>query len=231
MKRLTAICLVLMAIFSMMPHSARADVSLSTMVLVNKENRLPQDYVPEDLVPCDVPFIGADSSRQQMRREAAEALKTMFDGAKEDGIEFLAISGYRSYWTQNELYQTGLALRGYDHVSIYVAQPGCSEHQTGLAMDLGVQGYTDLTERFAETDAYKWLKKHAHEYGFIIRYPKGGTPETGYAFEPWHVRYLGEAAKDVYKSGKTFESWYEDQLKGIQLKTEYVYLSAQVEEG
>ena len=232
MKRLTALILALLGLIAPTISPARADVSPSVMILVNKENSLPSDYVPDDLVQCDVKFTsGVDYSRRQMRREAAEALKELFDGAAEAGIELLGVSGYRSYWTQNELYQTGLSLRGYDHVSIYVAKPGCSEHQTGLAMDLGVSGCRDLTERFADTDAYKWLRKHAHEYGFIIRYPRGGTAETGYAFEPWHVRYIGDAAADVYKSGKTFEAWYEEKLRGTTLKTEYVLLPAQVEEG
>ena len=210
--------------------AARADVSLSTMILVNKENPLPSDYVPEDLTVCNVRFAGGvEYSRKQMRREAAEALERMFDAAEEDGIELLGVSGYRSYWTQNELYQAGLARSGPEHVALYIAPPGCSEHQTGLAMDVGVAGCTDLTERFAQTDAYRWLRRHAHEYGFIVRYPRGRTNETGYAFEPWHVRYLGEASKDVWRSGLTLERWYAHQLDGTTLHQDFMFLSAQVE--
>ena len=75
----------------------------------------------------------------------------------------------------------------------------------------------DLTERFADTDAYAWLTEHAHEYGFIIRYTKEGVNETGYAFEPWHVRYLGEQATDVWESGLTLEAWYRQKLAGSHL--------------
>ncbi|MBR0462972.1 MAG: M15 family metallopeptidase [Clostridia bacterium] len=210
---------------------ASAEVSSSTLILVNKENALPSNYTPDDLVTCDVPFApGVIESRKLMRREAAEALAAMFEAASKDGFELLGISGFRSYQTQRELYQAGLERNGLEHVTMYVAQAGRSEHQTGLAMDLGIEGYTDLTEDFAETDAYVWLTKHAHEYGFIIRYTKKGVRETGYAFEPWHMRYLGvETATDVWKSGLTLEAWYRQQLKGTTLKAQYAFLSTQVD--
>ena len=215
MRRFLAVLLMLAAL---LPAAARADVYESTMILVNKQNTLPSDYEPSDLVRPDVAYAdGVIESRKQMRAEAAHALEKMFAAAQEDNIALLAISGYRSYWTQRDIYQRRLAEAGEEHVSMYVAKPGRSEHQTGLAMDLGVEGYTDLTERFADTDAYRWLTEHAHEYGFIIRYPKDGTSETGYAFEPWHVRYLGEQAEDVWAGGLTFEAWYRQKLSGSHL--------------
>ena len=202
----------------LLPVLARADVYESTMILVNKQNSLPSDYVPSDLSYPDVRYAeGVPESRKQMRAEAARALEDMFAAAEKEGIELLGVSGYRSYWTQHDIYQTRLQEAGEAHVSVYVAQPGKSEHQTGLAMDLGVAGCTDLTERFADTDAYRWLTEHAHEYGFIIRYPKDGVQETGYAFEPWHVRYLGAQAANVRASGLTLEAWYRRKLAGSRL--------------
>ncbi|MBO4298567.1 MAG: M15 family metallopeptidase [Clostridia bacterium] len=201
-----------------LPAAAQAKVYESTMILVNKQNSLPSDYVPGDLSRPNVTYApGVPESRKQMREEAARALEAMFSAALEDGIGFMAISGYRSYWTQHDIYYTRLKEAGEAHVSLYVAQPGKSEHQTGLAMDLGIEGYLDLSERFADTDAYRWLSEHAHEYGFIIRYPQDGVEETGYAFEPWHVRYLGVQAADVWASGLTLEAWYRQKLAASHL--------------
>ena len=215
MRRFLAALLLLALLAS---AAAQADVYESTMILVNKQHSLPSDYEPSDLSRPKVAYAqGVPESRKQMREPAARALEAMFSAALEDGVTLLAVSGYRSYWTQRDIYQTRLQEAGEAHVALYVAQPGKSEHQTGLAMDLGIEGCDDLTERFADTDAYRWLTEHAHEYGFIIRYPKDGTEETGYAFEPWHVRYLGEQATDVWASGLTLEAWYRQRLEGCHL--------------
>ncbi len=222
MRRLLA-ALLLLALLA--PAAARADVYESIMILVNKQNPLPSDYVPSDLSRPKVAYAeGIAESRKQMREPAARALEKMFDAALKDGIALLAVSGYRSYWTQRDIYQTRLEEAGEAHVALYVAQPGKSEHQTGLAMDLGIEGCDDLTERFADTDAYRWLTEHAHEFGFIIRYPKDATEETGYAFEPWHVRYLGEYAEEVWRSGLTLEAWYRQKLDGGHLLRERRFL-------
>lgn len=214
MKHRACLTLILMLLISLAGlQSASAGVIESYAILVNKNSALPSDYEPSDLTRPDVKYApGVAESRKQMRADAAHALEELFKAAADDGIELLAISGYRSYWTQNDLYNRRLNETSLEYVSIYVAKPGQSEHQTGLAMDLGCAGYTDLTERFAETPAYAWLSEHAHEYGFIIRYPKDGTAETGYAYEPWHIRYLGDLAEDVYESGLTLESWYAQRL-------------------
>ena len=208
---------MLLLVLLMIPSGAMArQVYESNMILVNKEWGLPYDYVPSDLTPVDVPFAeGVVESRKQMRAEAAKALEEMFAAAAEDGIELLGVSGYRSYYTQKNIYEKRLEEMGQKHVDKYNAKPGHSEHQTGLAMDLGCPGCVDLTERFAKTDAYKWLVKNAHLYGFIIRYPKDGQKETGYAFEPWHVRYVGDEAAAIKESGLTMEVYVELKLKTV----------------
>lgn len=216
--------LALMLLFWMtllIPGQALADVVYeSDMILVNKEYSLPSDYVPSDLSYPDVAYApGVAESKKQMREDAARALEKMFAAALEDDIELLAISGYRSYWTQRTIYERRLKEMGEEHVSKYNAQPGHSEHQTGLAMDLGCPGYTDLMEDFAETDAYHWLQQHAHEYGFIIRYTKYGEEETGYAFEPWHVRYVGDEASAVWESGLTLEVYIERKLSSVSFSS------------
>ena len=219
------VCLMLVLLLMLMLcEGASANVIESYAILVNKNSALPSDYVPSDLVRPDVAYApGVVESRKQMRSDAAHALEELFKAAADDGIELLAISGYRSYWTQNDIYNRRLSETSLDYVSLYVAKPGQSEHQTGLAMDLGCEGYTDLTERFAETPAYAWLSEHAHEYGFIIRYPKDGTDETGYAYEPWHIRYLGDIAEDVYESGLTLEAWYAEKLSQSKPLTSFEF--------
>ncbi|MBQ2956710.1 MAG: M15 family metallopeptidase [Clostridia bacterium] len=205
--------LMLLTVFG--PAQAQADVVYeSDMILVNKVYGLPWDYEPSDLTEANVAFAeGVVQSRKLMRADAALALEDMFEAALEDGIELLGVSGYRSYYTQKTIYERRLEEMGEKHVSRYNAKPGHSEHQTGLAMDVGCPGYTDLTERFAKTDAYKWLRENAHLYGFIIRYTKDGEEETGYAFEPWHVRYVGDEATAIWESGLTMEAYVERKLR------------------
>lgn len=223
MKHRACLMLIFLLMLTLL-ESASAEVIESYAILVNKTSALPSDYEPSDLTRPDVKYApGVAESRKQMRPAAARALEELFKAAADDGIELLAISGYRSYWTQNDLYKRRLKETSLEYVSVYVAKPGQSEHQTGLAMDLGCTGYTDLTERFAETPAYAWLSEHAHEYGFIIRYPKDGTAETGYAYEPWHIRYLGDLAEDVYESGLTLEAWYARRLGGSRQLQSYEF--------
>lgn len=216
MKRRLTMLLLLVLLLLLPAQAFAAEVYESNMILVNKQYGLPKDYVPSDLTPANVTFAeGVAESKKQMRAEAAKALEDMFNAAKEDGIELLAISGYRSYYTQKNIYEKRLEEMGEKHVSRYNAKPGYSEHQTGLAMDVGIEGYTDLTERFADTDAYRWLKANAHLYGFIIRYPEEGEKETGYAFEPWHVRFVGEEAAAIKESGLTMEAYVKYKLRKI----------------
>ena len=191
MKHRACLMLIFLLMLTLL-ESASAEVIESYAILVNKTSALPSDYEPSDLTRPDVKYApGVAESRKQMRPAAARALEELFKAAADDGIELLAISGYRSYWTQNDLYKRRLSETSLEYVSVYVAKPGQSEHQTGLAMDLGCTGYTDLTERFAETPAYAWLSEHAHEYGFIIRYPKDKEDITGIKYESWHLRYVG----------------------------------------
>lgn len=221
MRRRMLMITALMLLMLLLSTAAQAEVYESSMILVNKKWSLPKDYVPSDLTKVDIPFAeGVVESRKQMRAEAAEALEEMFAAALEDGIELIGVSGYRSYYHQKTIYERRLAEMGPEHVAKYNAKPGHSEHQTGLAMDVGCPGCVDLEECFAETDAYKWLRKNAHLYGFIIRYPKGGEKETGYAFEPWHVRYVGDEAAAIKESGLTLEVYVELKLKSIDFSAE-----------
>ncbi|WP_277630920.1 M15 family metallopeptidase, partial [Atopococcus tabaci] len=179
---------------------------------------LEEDYAPEDLVTVEVPTVLEDPEIKQMRKEAADALKDMFDAAEKDGITLFARSGYRSYQTQVSLFQNYVSNHGEEAASKYSARPGQSEHQTGLAMDVTSESVNyQLTEEFGNTPEGEWVRENAHRYGFIIRYPKGKEAITGYIFEPWHLRYLGsELAADVHESGLTYEEYLAE--KGLDIE-------------
>lgn len=180
-------------------------------VVVNKQRALPKTHRPSDLVRPNVRFSFGDKKVENalLRKEAAKALEKMFQSAEAEDIVLYARSGFRSYETQSWLFDQEINNYGYEKAVLYVARPGTSEHQTGLAMDITAKSVNlQLTEKFEKTTEGKWLASHAHEYGFILRYPKGKTDITGYAFEPWHFRYVGvELATEVYKSGLTLEQY------------------------
>ncbi|KMJ57297.1 hypothetical protein AB685_18030 [Bacillus sp. LL01] len=183
-------------------------------VMVNKFWSLPEGYRPGDLIKPNVPFSFGDenSDRSKLRAEAAESLEVMFNVAKGEGIELYARSGFRSYETQAAIFKNEVATFGYEQAVLYVALPGTSEHQTGLAMDITAKSVgLELVEKFEGTAEGKWLAENAHHYGFILRYPKGQTNITGYAFEPWHFRYVGvEIAGEIYAKGITLEEYLVD---------------------
>ena len=188
-----------------MPHQDPTD----TLILVNKYNRAPS--VPVTLVKPDVPPTReALSENIYMQPEAAKALEALFAGARADGVTLYATSGFRSYSTQKAIFERKLEAMSEKAANASVAKPGYSEHQTGLAMD--VEGHSSLgsglVEDFGETPEGIWLAQHCHEYGFIIRYPKGKTEITGYIYEPWHIRYVGqEAAAEITALDVTFEEY------------------------
>ncbi|MDT3414708.1 MULTISPECIES: D-alanyl-D-alanine carboxypeptidase family protein [Brevibacillus] len=183
------------------------------VVVVNKERALPADYVPPRLVEPNVPFtFSGKAEKRLLREEAARALEELFAKAKQDGIQLYGVSGYRSYQTQKGLFEGYVKTQGAEHANRYSAQPGKSEHQTGLAIDVaGTDPSTLLEEPFADTREGKWLAEHCAEFGFIIRYLKGKEEITGYAYEPWHIRYVGkEVAKEIMSSGVTLEEYFQD---------------------
>lgn len=174
--------------------------------LVNKNNSMPSNYVPADLVNVDL----LSTRTTQLRAEAAKHLGDLFKGANDRGLNLYCLSGYRSYATQASIYQSHVDSYGLAAAELVSARPGMSEHQLGLAMDVtSVSAGFDLVESFADTAEGQFVKNNAHHYGFIIRYPKDKTHITGYAYEPWHLRYLGlEVAQTIYESGKTMEEFY-----------------------
>ncbi|MDQ0494513.1 M15 family metallopeptidase [Paenibacillus brasilensis] len=186
-------------------------------VVVNKKRSLPIGYVPGDLVEPKVPFsFEGPHEKRQMRKEAADALEKLFAGAQKDGIELRAVSGYRSYKRQVSIFNNNVKTKGQAYATQVSAVPGTSEHQTGLAIDVSSPSVGNALEQaFGASKEGEWLAKHAPEYGFIIRYMKGKEDVTGYVYEPWHIRYVGEdIAEDVTKQGLTLEEYFgENKIK------------------
>lgn len=183
----------------------------SITVLVNKDYGLPSDYVPNDLEIPDIAFsFSGYHEKKLMREEASKALEAMFQDAEEAGLSLLGVSGYRSFERQQAIYDRNVERDGRRQADLYSARPGFSEHQTGLAMDISTPSiHNRLDETFAATPEGKWLADHASEYGFIIRYPKDKSEITGYAYEPWHVRYVGkELAGKLNDNGLSLEEYY-----------------------
>ncbi|HEX5797443.1 MAG TPA: M15 family metallopeptidase [Candidatus Saccharimonadales bacterium] len=172
----------------------------SIYFIINKKRSLPSTFIPRNLVTT--------ASGVQLRSDTANALQGLQNAAKSNGIYLKLISGYRSYDYQAGIYNDYVKKDGQARADTYSARPGHSEHQTGLAADVG-SGICDLVACFGDTKAGKWLADNAHKYGFIIRYPKAQEHLTGYLYEPWHIRYIGkDLAAKVHKSGQTLEQFF-----------------------
>ncbi len=155
------------------------------ILIANKTYALPADYNPG------------------VNAEAMAAFNKMKAAAQNEGIALWIASGFRSYATQQGLYARYVSTYGKEAADTFSARAGHSEHQTGLAFDLNY-----IEDWFGDTKEGKWLAANSYKYGFIIRYPKSKEQITGYKYEPWHVRYLGESvATAVYNSGLCLEEY------------------------
>ena len=179
-----------------------SDLTKDILVLVNKYYYLKEDYTPNDLVTLTSKYNSGINSK--MKKEAAEAFMQMSDAATLDNITIKNASAFRSYDYQVNLYNKYVEKDGKKAADTYSARPGFSEHQTGLCTDIN-----QIDSGFEQTDAFKWLEKNAHKYGFIIRFPKDKEDITGYQYESWHWRYVGKKAAEIIKNENiTFEEYY-----------------------
>lgn len=185
-------------------NTKETDTAKENLILVNKYNRLTKDFQPDDIVAISNQHAYGDP---EIRKEVYDQFKQMFTAAKKDNITLIITSGYRDYQFQEKLWNNYSNQKGDEWADSIAARAGYSEHQTGLSTD--ILTYNSTLDTFEETEAFKWLSKHAHEYGFILRYPKGKESITGYSYESWHYRYIGvEDAKKVYELGITFDEYY-----------------------
>lgn len=207
-----AILLSFVSLFSgftsnLLPSTAPHDL----LALVNRQHLLPRDFEPLDLILPAVPAAEEKGNNIYMRPEAAAALEAMFREALAQGHTLYAVSGYRSYANQIALFQSKVDRVGKKKAMLTVAPPGSSEHQLGLVIDINgaTTASEGLVEAFGESPEGLWVAQNAHQFGFIIRYPKDKTDITGYAWEPWHLRYVGlDAAKEIYTLDTTLEEYH-----------------------
>ena len=202
-SRMTSAVAGLMLSLGMIAPSAMAvapgaydiDSASSLQVVVNKHRPLsPSTYVPGQLVRIQA---------ERLRLEAADAYKQLAKAAKTAGVNIIPVSGYRSYSQQASLYDSYVRQYGQATADTIAARPGHSEHQTGLAMDIGnASGTCALQACFANTPAGQWAATDGWRYGFVIRYPAGAEATTGYTYEPWHLRYVGRVVAEDMQSRK-----------------------------
>lgn len=172
----------------------------STTMLVNTYNKLDENFVPE-LVKMDK----CSEGENYLSKEAKEAFDKMCDASTEAGLHLGTTSSYRSYKDQQDVYNYYLKVNGQDYVNKYVAKPGFSEHQTGLALDVK----SVYASPFKTTKEYTWMINNSYKYGFILRYPDNTKDITGYNSESWHFRYVGvEIATYIHENNLTYDEYF-----------------------
>ena len=187
-------------------------------ILINKENLLDKNYIPSNLIETDQNennfhnFV--DSKLKPMVcKEIYPYFLKMQEDMKRIGLNVIIDSGYRSYEYQQIIWEKRVSTKGLEETKKYVAPPGGSEHQTGLAFDVAIIRNNQFSDDITENDPeIKWLMDNAYKYGFILRYPKGKEKVTGYNFEPWHFRCVGiKLAHIINKFDITLEEYYQQK--------------------
>jgi len=167
--------------------------TIDGILIVNKTYSLPNTFKPTN--PKNT--INSEVCNNCLDIDVMKAFDLMKSDALSLGLNLWIQSGYRSYNYQDTIYNRYVSRDGQIIADTYSARPGHSEHQTGLCFDLNT-----IDDRFANTNEGKWINNNAYRYGFIIRYPKGKENITGYQYESWHLRYVGEnLAKVLYNDG------------------------------
>lgn len=170
-------------------------------ILVNKYHKLPDNYIPSDLVD-----LSYGNGVHKLRKEAAAAFEELTSAAILDNVIFYPFSAYRSYEVQNILYNRYKARDGEEKADTYSARPGFSEHQLGLSVDVRSSNLNDNLTK----EHYEWMLNNSYKYGFIVRYPKGKQHITQFIEEPWHIRYLGvDLATKVHEANLTYDEYYD----------------------
>lgn len=174
-------------------------------ILVNKDHKLEDNYIPLNLVKTNSTY----KDNIYLEEHTYEQFKKMQTDALKYNYHIDISSGYRDYNYQEKIFNELVLEKGYNYAYKYVAKPGNSEHQTGLALDIVI--YIDNKcyiehdiENLLET---KWIHQNAHKYGFILRYPSDKEEITNYSYEPWHLRYVGNLAQILYNNNLTLEEY------------------------
>ena len=189
------------------------------LVLINWEHPNPSAERPQGLVTMDTLFtedLVTVNMEASMNQEAGQALLRMLQAAQDAGVgKYIITSAYRSQSYQQTLYEQMLAenpeFADDPYTNPVKVMPGnCSEHATGLAIDMVTEDYQEANEGYADTEAGRWLRENAPLYGFVLRYPKDKEHITGVIYEPWHIRYVGvDAAREMTELGLCLEEYVE----------------------
>ncbi len=188
-----------------------SDIKKDILVLVNKYQKLDNNYIPKDLEEINPKyFINGNKDRRKLRKEAKEAFEKLSSDSIKNNTPVYGQSGYRSYNTQKFLYENAVKNKSKEIIDSETARPGHSEHQTGLTIDVSSTKNGNMLN-FEKTKSFLWMKKNAYKYGFILRYPKGKENIHGYTYESWHYRYVGKkVAKNIHDNynNLTYDEYY-----------------------
>lgn len=179
------------------------------LMLSNKEKALPFDYQPAETRVVKV----FSNKTIYTETQTAQATEDMFAKAKQDGVNLMLVSGFRDFSYQQGLFDRKVAAVGFITANQVVAIPGQSEHQTGFVIDISSNSVGgSLVEKFDQTNEFKWLIENCADFGFILRYGKDQTAITGYTYEPWHYRYVGDPviAHEIMDNNWTLEEYHQN---------------------
>ncbi|EUJ22756.1 D-alanyl-D-alanine carboxypeptidase [Listeria grandensis FSL F6-0971] len=180
----------------------------NNLLLINSSHPISKKYVPSSLVAINKEVYLAKSATENIRK----LLRTI-----QVKDEIIPVSGYRSYEEQEQIYQESLLTNGEEYTQKYVAKPGCSEHQAGLAIDVALkkENIDFICPDFAGSPICESFRENMAAYGFILRYPTDKTQLTGIAYEPWHFRYVGFPHSEIMKEREYVLEEYIDYLKNF----------------
>ena len=185
-------------------------------ILVNKDNPLPRAHIPNNLVEVESSY----KDNIKLDKKTYESFQKLQKEALKYNYHIDIESGYRDYDYQEKIYNKLVNEKGYSYAITRIAQPGKSEHQTGLAIDFCI--YKDnkcyIEHDIEELPETKWIHSNAHKYGFILRYPEGKEDITKYSYEPWHLRYVGEISSNIYHNKITLEEYYKNIENSLNKK-------------
>lgn len=187
-------------------HEIDTDASLNESMLVNKYFKLPENYVPTNLVTVNNKYYYGENHK--LDKDTYQAFIDMWNEAYKEDIYLIMNSSYRTYESQVDVYDTYKNRNGTTYADSIAARPGHSEHQTGLSLDIFSKEYTTISN-FKGSNAHIWLQDNAYKFGFIERYPEGKENITGFKAEAWHYRYVGvDIATYIHDNDITFDEYY-----------------------
>ena len=175
------------------------------LMLVNKDNLVDRTYIPDDLVNSNSMY----RDNILVNKKVLKMFNLMKKEASKLNYNIDIMSGYRDYYYQEKIYNKLVKEMGLNYAFRYIAMPGASEHQTGLAIDICIyrsdKAYVE--KQLTDFEEIAWLEQNAHRFGFILRYPKDMEDVTGYNYEPWHFRYVGNKASYLYYNDLVLEEY------------------------